>query len=159
LGNGKVVTLVFDMHNEYGWKALKETGGTRGEVKGLRYLFGSQVAIFTLDPESSRTRQVPVDGSVVISLDQITVDDIAPLQDELRLHQTAVEAAHLVYTRYGRNWLEQLLAYGDAGDIKGLAEQIGANRESLAALYRKLKRVADLPFIVPSDQKPKKGHR
>jgi len=77
LGNGKVVTLVFDMHNEYGWKALKETGGTRGEVKGLRYLFGSQVAIFTLDPESSRTRQVPVDGSVVISLDQITVDDIA----------------------------------------------------------------------------------
>jgi DNA helicase HerA-like ATPase len=156
LGNGKVVTLVFDMHNEYGWKALKETGGTRGEVKGLRYLFGPQVAVFTLDPESSRTRQVPFDGTVVISLDQITVDDIAPLQDELRLHQTAIEAAHLVYTRYGRNWLEQLLAYGDAGDIKGLAEQIGANRESLAALYRKLKRVADLPFIVPSDQKPKK---
>ena len=156
LGNGKVVALIFDMHNEYGWKALKETGGTRGEVKGLRYLFGSQVAVFTLDPESSRTRQVPVDGNVVISRDQITVDDIAPLQDELRLHQTAVEAAHLVYTRFGKDWLEQLLAYGDAGDIKGLAEQIGANRESLAALYRKLRRVADLPFIVPSDKKPRK---
>ncbi|MFN4179108.1 MAG: helicase HerA domain-containing protein [Armatimonadota bacterium] len=156
MGNGKVVTLIFDMHNEYGWKALRETGGTRGEVKGLRQLFGSQVSVFTLDPESSRTRQVPVDGQVVISRDQITVDDIAPLQDELRLHQTAVEAAHLVYTRFGKRWFDELLDYGDRGDIKGLAEQIGANRESLAALYRKLRRVADLPFIVPSDQKPSK---
>ncbi len=154
MGSGKVVTLIFDMHNEYGWKALRETGGSRGEVRGLRQLFGSQVSVFTLDPESSRTRQVPFDGRVVISRDQITVDDIAPLQDELRLHQTAVEAAHLVYTRFGKRWLDELLDYGDRGDIRGLAEQIGANRESLAALYRKLKRVADLPFIVPSDQKP-----
>lgn len=156
LGNGRVVTLIFDMHNEYGWKALRETGGTRGEVKGLRQLFGSQVSVFTLDPVSSRTRQVPVDGQVVISLDQITVDDIAPLQDELRLHQTAVEAAHLVYTKFREKWLETLLDYGNNGCIKELAEQIGANRESLAALYRKLRRVADLPFIVPSDQKPSK---
>lgn len=156
MGNGKVVTLIFDMHNEYGWKALRETGGTRGEVKGLRQLFGSQVSVFTLDPESSRTRQVPFDGQVVISRDQITVDDITPLQDELRLHQTAVEAAHLVYTRFGKRWLDELLDYSDRGDIRGLAEQIGANRESLAALHRKLKRVADLPFIVPSDQKPSK---
>lgn len=156
LGNGKVVTLIFDMHNEYGWKALKETGGVRGEVKGLRYLFPSQVVIFTLDPESSRTRQVPSDGNVVISLDQITVDDIAPLQDELRLHQTAVEAAHLVYTRFKKDWLEQLLDYGDRGAIKELADEIGANRESLAALYRKLRRIADLPFVVPSSQKPSK---
>ncbi|MCS7191829.1 MAG: ATP-binding protein [Armatimonadetes bacterium] len=155
-GNGKVVMLIFDMHNEYGWKALKETGGTKGEVKGLRYLFGSQVAVFTLDPESSKTRQVPVDGTVVISLDQITVDDIAPLQDELRLHQTAIEAAHLVYTKFREHWLEQLIAFGETGAIKELAEQIGANRESLAALYRKLRRIADLPFVVPSDEKPKK---
>lgn len=156
LGNGKVVMLIFDMHNEYGWKALKETGGTKGEVKGLRYLFGPQVAVFTLDPESSKTRQVPVDGNVVISLDQITVDDIAPLQDELRLHQTAIEAAHLVYTKFREHWLEQLIDFGEAGAIKELAEQIGANRESLAALYRKLRRIADLPFVVPSDKKPKK---
>ncbi|MGQ9461439.1 MAG: ATP-binding protein [Candidatus Fervidibacter sp.] len=156
MGNGKVVTLIFDMHNEYGWKALRETGGSRGEVKGLRQLFGSQVSVFTLDPISSQTRQVPVDGRVVISRDQITVEDIAPLQDELRLHQTAIEAAHLVYTRFGKNWLDELMDYGDRGDIKSLAEHIGANRESLAALYRKLKRIVDLPFVVPSDKKPSK---
>lgn len=156
MGKGKVVTLIFDMHNEYGWKALRETGGSRSEVKGLRQLFGSQVSVFTLDPISSQTRQVPVDGTVVISRDQITVEDIAPLQDELRLHQTAIEAAHLVYTRFGKNWLDTLMDYGDRGDIKNLADQIGANRESLAALYRKLKRVVDLPFVVPSDKKPSK---
>lgn len=154
LSKGRVVTLVFDMHNEYGWKALRETGGARGEVPGLRQLFGNRVAVFTLDPESSKRRQVPVDDVVVISMDQITVDDIAPLQDELRLHQTAVEAAHLVYTKFRSRWLEQLLEFGDNGLIKELAEQIGANRESLAALYRKLRRVADLPFIVPSNRKP-----
>lgn len=154
LGNGRVVTLIFDMHNEYGWKALRETGGGRNEVRGLRQLFGNRVAVFTLDRESSDRRRVPYDDVVVISLDQITVDDIAPLQDELRLHQTAIEAAHLVYTRFRTRWLEELLAAGDAGNIRELAEQIGANRESLAALYRKLKRVADLPFIVPSDKKP-----
>ncbi len=154
LSGGKVVTLIFDMHNEYGWKALRETGSVRGEVKGLRQLFGTRVAVFTLDPDSSRTRQVPVDDVVVISHDQITVEDIAPLQDELRLHQTAIEAAHLVFTRFKDRWLEELLDRGDRGEIKEFAEQIGANRESLAALYRKLKRVADLPFIVPSDKKP-----
>lgn len=156
MGNGKVVTLIFDMHNEYGWKALRETGGSRGEVKGLRQLFGSQVSVFTLDPISSQTRQVPVDGTAVISRDQITVEDIAPLQDELRLHQTAIEAAHLVYTRFKEKWLDELMDYGGRGDIKSLAENIGANRESLAALYRKLKRVVDLPFVVPSDKKPSK---
>jgi DNA helicase HerA-like ATPase len=82
------------------------------------------------------------------------VDDIAPLQDELRLHQTAIEAAHLVYTRFRSQWLEKLLEEGDNGRIRELAEQIGANRESLAALYRKLKRLASLPFVVPSDRKP-----
>ncbi len=156
LGNGKVVTLIFDMHNEYGWKALRESDGSRRDVRGLRSLFGTEVAVFTLDPESSRSRGVPVDGTVVIPLDQITVDDIAPLQDELRLHQTAIEAAHLVYTRFRERWLEELLDYGDRGEIKDLSEQIGANRESLAALYRKLSRLRTLPFVVPSGKSPHK---
>ncbi|MFA0750995.1 MAG: hypothetical protein SLRJCFUN_001398 [Candidatus Fervidibacter sp.] len=154
LGNGKVVTLIFDMHNEYGWKALRETGSVREEVRGLKQLFGPSVVVFTLDPTSSQRRGVPYDDVVVIPLDQITVDDIAPLQDELRLHQTAIEAAHLVYTRFRSQWLEKLLEEGDNGRIRELAEQIGANRESLAALYRKLKRLASLPFVVPSDRKP-----
>lgn len=156
LGNGRVVTLVFDMHNEYGWKALREATGPRGEVKGLRQLFGpEQVAIFTLDPESSRTRGVPFDGTVVIPFDQITVDDIAPLQEELRLTQVALETAHLVYAKHRDRWLEVLLEYGDDGAIKDLADQIGANKEALAALYRRMKRLTSLPFLVPSDSDEK----
>lgn len=154
-GGGKVVTLVFDMHNEYGWKALDKEGGTAGgEVKGLRQLLGNRVAVFTLDPDSSRTRRVPIDHTVVISLDQITVDDITPLQDELRLHETAIEAAHLVFIRFKNRWLEELLTQGDAGQIQEFAQQISAHPQSLAALYRKLKRIQSLPFVVPSDEKP-----
>ena len=49
------VNLIFDMHSEYGWQATQESGsGRRGFVKGLKQLFGSKVAIFTLDPESAR---------------------------------------------------------------------------------------------------------
>jgi len=130
-----------------------------GEVKGLRQLFGpEQVAIFTLDPESSRTRGVPFDGTVVIPFDQITVDDIAPLQDELRLTQVALETAHLVYAKHRDRWLDELLKYGDGRDgraIKDLADQIGANKEALAALYRRMKRLTSLPFLVPSDSDEK----
>ena len=41
----------------------------------------------------------------------------------------------------------------DAGaDLKGFAESIGAHPESIAALYRKLKRIERLPFFVRSSQ-------
>ncbi|MBD3307830.1 DUF87 domain-containing protein [candidate division KSB3 bacterium] len=143
----KAVNFIFDMHSEYGWHATQEAGeGRGGFVKGLKQLFGSRVVIFTLDPESSRRRGVQADHEVEIFTDQITVEDIAPLQDELRLHPTAVEAAYLIVARYGKNWLEILLTRGEE-DIKGLAEELGAHPESLSALYRKLRRLTDFNFI------------
>ena len=48
----RAVNLIFDMHSEYGWQATQEAGSGRGSfVKGLKQLFGSKVAIFTLDPD------------------------------------------------------------------------------------------------------------
>jgi DNA helicase HerA-like ATPase len=52
--SGAAVNLIFDMHNEYGHKGTYEGGGK--EVKALKQLFPGRVAIFTLDPESSRAR-------------------------------------------------------------------------------------------------------
>ena len=53
----KAVNLIFDMHNEYGFKAMKETGQSNSTfVKGLKQLFGERVAIFSLDPHSTRAR-------------------------------------------------------------------------------------------------------
>jgi DNA helicase HerA-like ATPase len=144
----KAVNFIFDMHSEYGWQATQEAGLGKGSfVKGLKQLFGNQIAIFTLDPESTRKRGVSADYEVKIFTDQITVEDIAPLQDELRLHPTAVEAAYLVVNKYKKNWLEVLLTRGEE-DIRGLAEELGAHAESLAALYRKLRRLINFDFIV-----------
>ncbi len=143
----KSVNFIFDMHSEYGWQATQEAGQGKGSfVKGLKQLFGNRIAIFTLDPESTRRRGVQADYEVDIFTDQITVEDIAPLQDELRLNPTAVEAAYLIVAKYGKNWLEVLITRGEE-DIKGLAEELGAHPESLSALYRKLRRLTDFDFI------------
>lgn len=160
--SGIAVTLIFDMHSEYGWAGQKEVGdGRRSFVKGLKQLFGNQVAIFSLDPASTRRRGVSPDVEVLIPYDCIQVEDIAPLQDELRLHTTAIEAAYLIYAKYHAHWLEELLARGerspDSDDpfpLKTFAEELGAHPESIAALFRKLKRLERFPFLVKSDHRP-----
>lgn len=146
--NKQAVNFVFDMHSEYGWQSRQEGKGSF--VKGLKQLFGSQVAIFTLDPKSAKRRGVNADFDVTISYEDILVDDIAPLQNELKLNPTAIEAAYLIVTRYGRNWLKELLTHGQ--DIKEFAEELGAHPESLSALYRKLKRLENFPFLVERRQ-------
>jgi len=144
----RAVNLIFDMHNEYGFRAMKETGG-RGTsfVKGLKQLFGERVAIFSLDPKSTRARGIQPDFEVAISYDQIAVEDIAPLQDELKLNPTAVESAYLVYAIYKEKWLSTLLKL-DGPDVEEFAAEIGAHAGSLVALHRKLKRLENFPFMV-----------
>ncbi len=148
----KAVNLIFDMHNEYGFKAMKETGSTNSAfVKGLKQLFGERVAIFSLDPQSSRARGVQPDHEVYISYDQIAVEDIATLQDELKLNPTAVESAYLVYALYKDRWLRTLLAQ-EGPDVEEFAREIGAHPGSLVALHRKLKRLENFPFMVSKTQ-------
>jgi len=143
----KAVNLIFDMHNEYGFKAMKENGSSSTFVKGLKQLFGERVAIFSLDPQSTRARGVQADHEVYISYDQITVEDIAPLQDELKLNPTAVESAYLVYAIYKERWLRTLLAL-EGPDVEEFSREIGAHAGSLVALHRKLKRLENFPFMV-----------
>lgn len=144
----RAVNLIFDMHNEYGWKAMKETAGSNSSfVKGLKQLFGERVAIFSLDPKSTRSRGIQPDHEVHISYDQIAVEDIAPLQDELKLNPTAVESAYLVYALYKDRWLRTLLSL-DGPDVEEFANEIGAHPGSLVALHRKLKRLESFPFMV-----------
>lgn len=152
--NEKAVNLIFDMHNEYGWQGQREAGkGKGGMVKGLKPLFGSQVAIFTLDPESTRRRGVQADHEVWVSYDQIEVEDVTLLQDELGLHQTAVESASLIYAKYGSEWLQALLEQ-DGETLKDFAQEVGGNFQSISALHRKLKRLERLPFLRREGKKP-----
>ena len=63
LQKSQAVNLIFDMHNEYGWRGVDERGP---EVKALKQLFPSAVAVFTLDEEHSRHRGVSTDFVVQI---------------------------------------------------------------------------------------------
>ncbi|MCA9770592.1 DUF87 domain-containing protein [Candidatus Dependentiae bacterium] len=140
----KAVNLIFDMHSEYGLQARKEGKG-QSFVKGLKTLFPSKVVIFSLDPESTRRRGGSPDVCMELSYQSIHVEDIISLQSELHLHATALEAAYLIAARYKQNWLQVLLEQGE--NIKEFAQALGAHPESIAALYRKLKRIERLPFF------------
>jgi DNA helicase HerA-like ATPase len=140
----KASLIIFDMHSEYGLQARKE-GGSHVFVKGLKTLFSEKIALFSLDPESTRRRGMSADVEFVLSYDEIHVEDILSLGDELNLHATAFEAAYLIAAHYKKEWLSVLLSNGH--NIKEFALSLGAHPESVAALYRKLKRIESLPFL------------
>lgn len=145
----KAVNLIFDMHSEYGLQARQE-GTTRAFVKGLKTLFPDKVVIFSLDPASTRRRGGMPDVELVLSYQSVTVEDILSLQQELNLHATALEAAYLIAAKYKQQWLEVLLRQGES--LKEFAQELGAHPESIAALYRKLKRIERLPFFKSTQQ-------
>ena len=140
----KAVNLIFDMHSEYGLQARQE-GGNKAFVKGLKTLFPDKIAIFSLDPTSTRRRGSAPDVEVILSYQSIHVEDIISLESELNLHPTALEAAYLIAAKHKQEWLAKLLL---CEDIKEFADSIGAHPESIAALYRKLKRIEQLPFFI-----------
>lgn len=151
--NEKASTLIFDMHSEYGLQARKE--GSDTFVKGLKTLFPDKVVIFSLDPDSTRRRGGQPDVEIVLSYQDVSVDDVLSLGNELGLHPTALESAHLIRARYQKDWLEILLSQTD---LKEFAQNIGANPESIAALYRKLERIKHLAFFKGMKQGAYKGH-
>jgi DNA helicase HerA-like ATPase len=132
----KAVNLVFDMHSEYGWSGSTEDRN-RESVRGLKQYFNNQVAVYTLDPQSSRRRGVPIENEVRIPYSQVTVEDIALLSGQLNLNQTAVETGYLLVNHFKKDWLGGFLAR-DTGKLKEFAEEIGAHPGALSALRRKL---------------------
>jgi DNA helicase HerA-like ATPase len=142
--NEKAVNLIFDMHSEYGLQARKE-GKTNSFVKGLKTLFPDRVAFFCLYNSSKPRGGGNPDVVIVITYQAVQVEDILSLQSELNLHSTALEAAYLISAKYKHDWLAVLLEQGE--NIKEFALSLGAHPESIAALYRKLKRIEKLPFF------------
>lgn len=139
--------LIFDMHNEYAWETQDEQRKTF--VKGLRQLFGTKVAVFSLDPEASRKQGVSVDYEVTIGLDQIEPGDILLLQDELQLSATAATQIDLLYGAYRENWVNELLAM-DNDAIKAFVETRGGHEGAISSLRSRLLRIKDLPFVKPT---------
>ena len=144
LKSGSAVNLVFDMQSEYGWKGYSED---YPEVKGLKQLFSSRVAVFSLDEDSSRRRGLTPDYVVRIGYQEIEPEDIQVLRDMWDLSDIAVEAAFSLERRFGsRRWLGDFLALDRRGVLE-LAEELGENQSALSALYNRLGRLRRLGFM------------
>ena len=144
----RVVNLVFDMHNEYGWQGSSE--GPTHWVKALKQLFSASVAIFTLDLESSRRRQVATDAVVEIGYDEVEPEDIEVLRETLNLTDLAVDAAYTLERRFGRGkWLQATIEQElDADELKSL----NIVDSTLKNLRRGLQRLARLSFMRPHSE-------
>ena len=147
IATGRAVSLVFDMHNEYGDRARQETDGeTTAFVPGLRQLFGGRVQIVSLDPESTRRRGGSPDVELHLYADQVEPEDVLPLRETLSLNATATESTYGLKKKYGRRWLATLLG-AEPSEIEAMAEETGAHPGSLAALRRKLDRLDGYDFF------------
>ena len=146
------VNLIFDMHNEYGWKGEEER--TKTNVKGLKQLFESQVAIFTLDDESSRRRGARPDFVVRISYDQIEPEDVIMLSGLLGLTEVMVNTLRdLGEPPWGKQWLRKLLEL-DTAHVEELARSRGLHSGSLQALVAKLRGLKRFGFLQSQVEDP-----
>ena len=144
------VNLVFDMHSEYGWKGSSEDNR---EVKGLKQLFQSKVAVFAIDEESTRRRKVSTDFVVQIGYDEIEPEDIAMLRETLGLTEAAVGTPYKLARKLGKGWLEKFLAIESGDKLNELAGEMGEHEATVAALHRRLDGLKRLPFLIPHAQR------
>jgi DNA helicase HerA-like ATPase len=144
LQNGAASNLVFDMHGEYGWKGTSE--GNR-EVKGLKQLFSSKVAVFSLDEESSRRRGLNPDYVVRIGYDEIEPGDVEILRESLNLSEVAADSAHSLYRKFGKSWLKRFLEYPGGEEFGELARELNVNDRALGTLKNRLSRLQRFQFI------------
>ena len=146
LQSNRASTLIFDMHSEYGWQGRSEGAAY---VKGLKQLFQSKVAVFTLDEEHSKRRRVSVDEVVHIGYDEIQPEDVEALQENLGLSDVAAQATHNLRLKLGPGWLGEFLDLEGRDDVFDLAGQLNVNPQALNSLYGRLARLKRYGFLAP----------
>jgi len=139
------VNLMFDMHSEYGWEAMKE-GKQISTVKGLKQLFQHRVEIFTLDPESTNRRGVRDAQELFLSYDQIEIEDLRLVSRELGLSDASLDNANILASEFGKSWIVQLLNMTNE-EITEFCETKQGHKGSIMALQRKLMRLDSLKYI------------
>ena len=150
LQKGTAVSLVFDMHSEYGWEGRNEQGQ---KVKALKQLFPEKVAVFTLDEESSRRRRVSTDFVVRIGYDEIEPEDIGLLRQTLNLTEASVQAVYQLHREFGhKRWIEATLDLPDGDETRQLLGKLNIHEGTYRNLRRGLEIIRRLPFLVPQAQ-------
>jgi len=146
------VNLIFDMHNEYGWESEAEG---RHRVKGLRQLFSSgQVAVMTLDRDSSKRRGSKVDFEVRIGYEQIEPEDVDMLSNLMGLTDVQIGALYFLRRRLGKGWIEKLLSEPEEDqegptELDILLDEGKLHAGTLGAIQRKLGLFSRFDFLQP----------
>ncbi len=140
-------TLVFDMHNEYGWAGRDHE--RKRDVKGLKQLFPGRVVVLTLDAESSRRRGVKTDGEIQIGFNEIDPEDIEVLAEVLNLTEAARQIPYRLFREAGSRWLKDFLALDGEG-MKELVERLGEHEATVQSLRRRLETLNRFPFLTPN---------
>ncbi|MEM9953972.1 MAG: ATP-binding protein [Chloroflexota bacterium] len=147
IARGVAVSIIFDMHNDYGWEITSENGYS---VKGLRQLFPNKVTILTMDAESSDRRKAKYDFEVKLGYNEIEPEDIAMLKATMNLSDTMIDAAYSLKKMWGDGWVRQLIK-GDPEDMDFVANETNIGGGTLAALQRRLERFERWHFLVPEN--------
>ena len=143
----KASSLIFDMHNEYGWGAADSERNRF--TKGLKQLFPAQVSIFTLDEESSLRRRSPHDEVVRIGYGEIEPEDVELLRETLNLSEVAASAAYNLQQKFGQQeWMRRFLELDGRDAVFELASDIQVQQHALGALYNRLSRLKRFGFLV-----------
>jgi DNA helicase HerA-like ATPase len=137
------VNLVFDMHNEYGW----EGSGEFGKVKALKQLYGSRIAIFTLDEESSRRRNSKYDYVVRIGYDTLEPEDVDSISGILSLSDVQRGALYTLRKKLGRDWIAKLLSDKVPEELAESLDQKTLLAGTLGAIQRKLEMFVRFGFM------------
>ena len=146
LQKSAAVSLVFDMHSEYGWEGTSEGGH---KVKGLKQLFPSNVAVFALDEENARRRKVNADFVVRIGYEEVEPEDIQILRAALNLTDASVQAVYQLARKFGRKWLSAVLNLQDGEEGRHLAEELNIHESTYRNLRRGVETLRRFPFLVP----------
>lgn len=141
------VSLIFDMHNDYGWAVPDERGRN---AQGLKQLFDTKVEILTLDAESSRRRNAKYDREVKIAYSEVLPEDLAMLRETMGFTDAMIDAAHTLrkwYAKQGEpNWIKRLITLtGD--EAERIAEETPLGSGTVSGLQRRLQRFERWAFL------------
>jgi DNA helicase HerA-like ATPase len=145
LQKSRTTSLIFDMHNEYGWEGTSEKDH---KVKGLKQLFPGKVAVFSLDEKYDQRRKVKSDFVVKIGYDEIEPEDMELLRSVLNLTDLSVQAVYELARHFGDGkWLQSALDLFDSGD-KEFAGKHNIAESTWKNLQRGLRMLERFKFLV-----------
>jgi DNA helicase HerA-like ATPase len=143
LQKGVATNLVFDMHSEYGWGGTGEGGY---ELKGLKQIYGSRVAVFALDEPAPGANRRSSDYVVRIGYDEVEPEDVAILAPTLNITELGVQASYNLARHFGEGWVRRFLALSSDG-LGALAVKMGESSSTLEALRRRLAQLHRFDFL------------